>query len=69
LIRFRDEVVGEGQEILVEPTTLDALSVYDAMQGGFENLETLRKHVASTILAGTRKPKDAAFWKILYRWL
>lgn len=69
MIRFKDEVVGEGQAILVEPTNLDALSVYDAMQGGYENLEALKKHVASTILAGLKKPKEASFWKILYRWL
>ncbi|MGQ0797388.1 MAG: hypothetical protein ACT4OI_05960 [Methanobacteriota archaeon] len=69
LIRFRDEVVGEGQAILVEPTTLDALSVYDAMQAGYENVEAMKKHIWATVLAGVRKTKEATFWKVLYRWL
>lgn len=69
LIRFKDEVVGEGQAILVEPTSLEALSVYDAMHGGYENVEALRKHILGTVLRGAKKPKEASFWKILYRWL
>jgi hypothetical protein len=69
IVRFKDEVVGEAQAILVEPTNLEALTPYDAMQGGFEDVEALRKHVLATVLRGARKPKEAAFWKILYRWL
>ncbi|HKZ89323.1 MAG TPA: hypothetical protein VJ300_03595 [Thermoplasmata archaeon] len=69
MIRFKDEVVGEGQAILVEATALDKLSPYDAMQGGYESVEAMRKHIAATVLAGARKPKDATFWKVLYRWL
>jgi len=40
MVTFRGEVVGEGQAILVEPTTLEKLSPYDAMQGGYESVET-----------------------------
>jgi len=69
MLTFRGEVVGEGQAILVEPTNLEALSPYDAMQGGYEDVEALRQHVLKTVLAGARKPKETAFWKILYRWL
>lgn len=69
VIRFKDEVVGEGQAILVEPTNLEKLTPYDAMQAGYENVDVLKKHIAGTILAGVKKPAEAAFWKILYRWL
>jgi hypothetical protein len=69
LIRFGDEVVGEGQAILVEATSLDTLTPYDAMQGGYENVEALKKHVLGTILRGSKRPEDTTFWKILYRWL
>lgn len=69
LIRFKDEVVGEGQAILVEPTTLEKLTPYDAMQAGYDSVEALQKHVLGTILAAAKKPKDTSFYKILYRWL
>jgi hypothetical protein len=69
MVTFRGEVVGEGQAILVEPTTLEKLSPYDAMQAGCESLEALQKHVLATVLTGAKKPKETPFVKILYRWL
>jgi len=69
VVKFKDEVVGEGQAILVERTTLDRLSSYDAMSAGYETAEAQRKHVETTVLAGARKPEKVEFWKVLFRWL
>lgn len=69
VVKFKDEVVGEGQAILVERTLLDKLSPYDAMSAGYESVEAQRKHVLATVLAGLRKPEKVEFWKVLFRWL
>ncbi len=69
VIRFGEEVVGEGQAILVEKTTLDKLSRYDAISAGYESAEAQKKHLLATVLQGIRKPEQAEFYKILYRWL
>ena len=69
VVRFKDEVVGEGQAILVEKTNLEKITKYDAMMSGFEDEVALKKHLLATVLAGVRKPDQVPFWKILYRWL
>jgi hypothetical protein len=69
VVKFKDEVVGEGQAILVEKTNLERLSPYDAMSAGYETAEAQRKHVLTTVLAGIKKPEKAEFWKVLFRWL
>ncbi len=69
LVKFKDEIVGEAQAILVEKTNLEKLSEYDAMSAGYETSETMKRHLAETLLRGARKPEQAEFWKILYRWL
>lgn len=69
VIRFRDEVVGEGQAILVEKTNLGKLSSYDAMSAGYESVEAQKAHLLGTILKGARKADQAEFYKVLYRWL
>lgn len=69
VIRFGEEVVGEGQAILVEKTSLEKLSRYDAITAGYESAEAQRKHLLATILQGVRKPEQAEFYKVLYRWL
>ena len=69
VVKFKEEVVGEGQAILVERTTLERLSSYDAMSAGFETADAQRKHVETTVLAGVRKPEKVDFWKVLFRWL
>lgn len=69
VVKFKDEVVGEGQAILVEKTLLERLSPYDAMSAGYENVDAQRKHLLGTVLEGVRKPDKAEFWKILFRWL
>ena len=69
VIRFGEEVVGEGQAILVEKTNLEKLTKYDALSAGYETAEAQRKHLLETVLKGTRKPQQAEFYRILYRWL
>ena len=69
VIRFGEEVVGEGQAILVEKTTLAKLSRYDAISAGYESAEAQKKHLLGTILQGVRKPEQAECCKVLYRWL
>jgi hypothetical protein len=69
VIRFGEEVVGEGQAILVEKTTLEKLSKYDAISAGYESAEAQKKHLLATVLQGVRKAEQAEFYKILYRWL
>lgn len=69
VVKFKDEVVGEGQAILVEKTTLDRLSPYDAMSAGYETAEAMRAHLFSTVLKGAKKPEKTEFWKVLFRWL
>ncbi|HYM38866.1 MAG TPA: hypothetical protein VEY12_01805 [Thermoplasmata archaeon] len=69
VIRFGEEVVGEGQAILVEKTSLEKLSKYDAISAGYETAEAQRKHVLETVLKGVRKPDQAEFYRVLYRWL
>ena len=69
VVKFKDEVVGEGQAILVERTLLEKLSAYDAMSAGFEDAAAQKKHLLTTVLAGVRKPEKAEFWRVLFRWL
>jgi len=69
VIRFGEEVVGEGQAILVEKTTLAKLTRYDAISAGYESADAQRKHLLETILQGVRKPDQAEFYRVLYRWL
>ncbi len=69
VVKFKDEVVGEGQAILVEKTTIERLSSYDAMSAGYENVDAQKKHVVQTVLAGGKKAEQGEFWKVLFRWL
>ncbi len=69
VVKFKDEVVGEGQAILVEKTDIERLSPYDAMSAGYESVETQKKDVLRTVLAGVKKPEKSEFWKVLFRWL
>lgn len=69
VIRFRDDVIGEGQINLIEASSLERLSRYDAILSGLEDENVLRKHVAETVLKGERKPAQAEFFRVLFRWL
>src|SRR5947209_10726395 len=49
VVKFKDEVVGEGQAILVEKTTLERLSHYEPMSAGYATAEVQRQHVEETV--------------------
>src|SRR5256886_15519225 len=66
VVKFKDEVVGEGQAILVEKTTLERLSDYDAMSAGYQNKGAQEKHVLQTVLSRGRKPEKSQIWKVLF---
>ena len=69
VLKFNDEVIGEGQIILVEKVTLASLSAYDAIVGGYENVDNLRKDCWKTIVGQVKKPEEVEFYRVLYRWL
>ncbi len=69
VLRFNEEVIGEGQIILVEKVTLATLSAYDAIVGGYENVDNLRKDCWKTIVGQVKKPEEVEFYRVLYRWL
>ena len=69
VIKFRDEVIGEGQINLIEATNLEKLSAYDAILSGLGNVDVLRKHLLETVLRGEKKPAQAEFFRVLFRWL
>jgi len=69
VLRFNDEVIGEGQIILCEKTTLATLSPYDAVVGGYENVDALRLDAWKTIIGSVKKPEAVEFYRVLFRWL
>ena len=69
IVKFREEIVGEGQAILVEPTNLEKLTPYDAMIGGYETVDALKKDVLQRILKDAKRAAETPFIKVLFRWL
>ena len=69
VIKFLEEVIGEGQINLIEATNLEKLSAYDAILSGLGSVDVLRKHLVDTILRGERKPAQVEFFRVLFRWL
>lgn len=69
VLKFGDEIMGEGQIILVERVNLSKLTPYDALVCGFSNVSELGEEVRSKLLSSERDEKRAEFFKILYRWL
>jgi hypothetical protein len=69
VLRFNEEVIGEGQIILVEKVTLASLTTYDAIVGGYANVDDLRKDTWKTIVGDVKKPEAVEFYRILFRWL
>lgn len=69
LVKFGEEIVGEGQAILVETTDLERVTPYDAIVAGYEDVDHLKADLRKTILVGVKKPAETEFWKILFRWL
>jgi hypothetical protein len=68
VLKYRDEVIGEGQIILIAPVTYADLTQYDAVVGGYEKLEELTGHLVKQIPV-EKSPERTEFYKILYRWL
>ena len=68
VLKYRDEVIGEGQIILIAPVTYADLTAYDAVVGGYEKLEDLTAHLVKQIPV-EKTPEKTEFFKILYRWL
>jgi hypothetical protein len=68
ILKLGDEVIGEGQVILIEATPMGRLTRHDATVSGYKEVEdlvmALRKHLPTE-----RKWEDTEVYKILYRWL
>jgi hypothetical protein len=69
VLKFNEEVIGEGQIILVEKVTLASVTPYDAIVGGYENVDALRKDCWKGIVGDVKKPEEVEFYRILFRWL
>lgn len=69
VLKFNEEVIGEGQIILCDPATLADVTVYDAHVGGYESVDALRKDVWQHVIGDVKKPEQVEFYKILFRWL
>lgn len=68
VVKFQQEVIGEGQIILIQKVTYPELTQYDAVVGGYEKLDDLLGDVKARV--GIEKtPEKTEFFKILYRWL
>jgi len=68
VLKFKEEVIGEGQIILIAPVTYADITQYDAVLGGYERLEELGVHLKSRIPV-EKTPEKTEFYKILFRWL
>lgn len=68
ILKLGDEVIGEGQIILVEATTMGRLTRHDATVSGYPDVEDLVK-VLRKSLPVERKWENTEVYKILYRWL
>ena len=68
IVKLRDEVVGEGQIILVEATPMGRLTRHDATVSGYAEVEDLVRALRKT-MPTAKKWEDTEIYKILYRWL
>ena len=68
IIKLRDEVVGEGQIVLVEAAPMGRLTRHDATVSGYKEVEDLVIALRKT-LPTERKWERTEIYKILYRWL
>jgi len=69
VLKFKDEVMGEGQVILCETVTLAKLTPYDAIVAGYENVDALRDDCRKSLVGDAKRPEEVEFYRILYRWL
>lgn len=68
IIKLRDEVVGEGQIVLVEAAPMGRLTRHDATVSGYKEVEELVIALRKT-LPTEKKWEKTEVYKILYRWL
>ncbi len=68
IVKLRDEVIGEGQIILVEALPMGRLTRHDATVSGYEDVEDLVRALRKE-MPTAKKWEDTEVYKILYRWL
>ena len=68
ILKLKDEVIGEGQIILVEATTMARLTRHDATISGYRDVEDLVR-VLQKQMPMEKKWESTEVYKILYRWL
>src|SRR5438094_4917269 len=59
VVKFKDEVVGEGQAILVGKTVLEGFLAYVGLWADYEPVDAQKKHVPKPHCAAVRKPERA----------
>src|SRR5438034_5542003 len=62
VLKFNEEVIGEGQIILVEKVTLATLTAYDAIVGGYVNVESLRKDSWKVLVGDFKQPETVELY-------
>lgn len=68
ILKLREEVIGEGQIVLVEASPMGRLTRHDATVSGYQEVEDLVKALRKQIPTA-KKWEDTEIYKILYRWL
>jgi len=68
IVKLKDEVIGEGQIILVEAAPMGRLTRHDATVSGYTEVEDLVRALRKEIPT-SKKWEDTEIYKILYRWL
>lgn len=68
ILKLKDEVIGEGQIVLVEAIPMGRLTRHDATISGYPDVEDL-VHALRKTLPTEKKWEDTEVYKILYRWL
>ncbi len=68
ILKLKDEVIGEGQIILVEAAPMGRLTRHDATVSGYPDVEDLVRALRKQ-MPTAKKWEDTEVYKILFRWL
>ena len=68
ILKLKDEVIGEGQIILVEAAPMGRLTRHDATVSGYPDIEDLVRALRKQ-MPTAKKWEDTEVYKILFRWL
>ncbi len=68
ILKLKEEVIGEGQIILVEASPMGRLTRHDATVSGYKEVEDLVRALRAS-MPTERKWEATEIYKILYRWL